>query len=58
LLIVAGLVTGWFVAKDATKFGVIQMMIALLLLTLIIAVIAFWPNHWKMKSRQSEKTNT
>ncbi|MBA1159154.1 MULTISPECIES: hypothetical protein [Microvirga] len=57
LLIVAGVVTGWFVAKDATNFGVIQMMVALLLLTLIIAVIAFWPDHWKIRPHQSEKTN-
>ena len=45
------------VAKDATNFGVIQMMVALLLLTLIIAVIAFWPDHWKIRPHQSEKTN-
>jgi type II secretory pathway component PulJ len=46
LLIAAGTVTGWFVAKDAPGFGVIQMMVAILLLALVIAVIAFWPARW------------
>jgi hypothetical protein len=26
--------------------GVVQMMVATLLLALVIAVIAFWPAHW------------
>lgn len=55
LLIVAGVVTGWFLAKDAPNFGVIQMVVALLLLTLIVAVIAFWPDRWTMKFGQPRK---
>jgi type II secretory pathway component PulJ len=46
LLIAAGTVTSWFVAKDAPGFGVIQMMVATLLLALVVAVIAFWPARW------------
>jgi len=46
LLIVAGSVTSWFIGKDAPGFGVIQMMVATLLLALIVAVIAFWPARW------------
>ncbi len=49
LMIAAGVVTGWFVAKDAVNFGVIQMMVALMLLTLIVAVLAFWPSRWTIK---------
>ncbi|MFL5058449.1 MAG: hypothetical protein ACJ8DQ_00090 [Xanthobacteraceae bacterium] len=45
LLIVAGSVTSW-IGKDAPDFGVIQMMVATLLLALIVAVIAFWPARW------------
>lgn len=56
LLIAAGVVTGWFVAKDAPNFGVIQMMVALLLITLIVAIIAFWPDRWKVKSHHSGRT--
>ena len=32
--------------RDAPNFGVIQMMMALLLLTFVVAVIAFWPERW------------
>jgi type II secretory pathway component PulJ len=46
LLIAGGTITSWFVAKDAPGFGVIQMMVATLLLALIVAVIAFWPARW------------
>src|SRR5687767_6189674 len=46
LMIAAGAVTGWLVAEDAPNFGVIQMMVALVLLTLIVAVLAFWPSDW------------
>ncbi len=41
LMIAAGVVTSWFVAKDAVNFGVVQMMVALLLLTLVVAVLRF-----------------
>jgi len=46
LMIAAGAVTGWVVAEDAPNFGIIQVMVALLLLTLIVGVLAFWPSNW------------
>jgi len=46
LLIVAGTITGWFVTSDEPRFGVVQMVVALLLLTLVVAVVAFWPSRW------------
>ncbi|HEV2566570.1 MAG TPA: hypothetical protein VGU19_15970 [Microvirga sp.] len=46
LLVVAGAITSWFVAGDAPNFSVIQMVVALLLLTFTVAVIAFWPSRW------------
>jgi hypothetical protein len=55
LWFVAGIITGWFIASDAVNFGVIQMVVALLLLTLIVAIIAFWPNRWKIGSEHSRK---
>jgi hypothetical protein len=45
-LIVVGFVTSWFVAKDAPQFGVMQMAVALILLVLVVAVLAFWPERW------------
>jgi uncharacterized membrane protein YoaK (UPF0700 family) len=55
LMIAAGVVTGWFVAKDAPIFGVAQVMVALLLLTFIVAVLAFWPRRWTDAIDRSEK---
>jgi hypothetical protein len=43
LLIVAGAITGWFVARDATNFGVLQMFVMLALITVFIGILAFWP---------------
>ena len=46
LLAAGGVVTSWFIAQDAPNFGVIQMVMSLMLLTLVVAVIAFWPERW------------
>jgi hypothetical protein len=45
-LIVVGFVASWFVAKDAPQFGVMQMAVALILLVLVVAVLALWPERW------------
>ena len=55
LMIAAGVVTSWFVAKDAPIFGVAQVMVALLLLTFIVAILAFWPHRWTNALDRSEK---
>ena len=49
LLVAGGSVTSWFVAKDAPNFGLVQMAVGLLLLTLVVSVIAFWPSSWTVK---------
>jgi hypothetical protein len=46
LLIAAVIVTGWFVARDAAIFGIAQVMVAILLLTAVVAILAFWPSQW------------
>ncbi len=46
LLIVSGTVTGWFIAKDAPNFEIVQMAVALILVALIVFVLAFWPRGW------------
>ena len=45
-LIAVGFVASWFVAKDAPQFGVMQMAVALILVIVIVAVLAFWPERW------------
>ena len=49
LLVLAGVVAGWFVAPDSNRFDIIQMVIALFLFTLFLAVAAFWPSlvRWR-----------
>ena len=49
VMIVAGVVTGLFVAKDAPLFGVLQTMVTLLLIALVVAALAFWPKGWPFK---------
>jgi hypothetical protein len=44
-LIAVGFVASWFVAKDAPQFGLMQMAVALALVALIVAVLAFWPER-------------
>ena len=45
-VIVAGFVASWFVAKDGPQFGIMQMAVALILVVLVVAVLAFWPERW------------
>ena len=54
LLILAGLITSWWVARDAPNFSVIQMTIALLLFILVVFVLAFWPSRWTIRSKRSQ----
>ena len=49
VMIVAGVVTGLFLAKDAPLFGVVQTMVMLLLIALAVAALAFWPKGWPFK---------
>ena len=47
ILIVAGFVVSWFVAKEAPQFSILQMVVSLLFLALAVVVLAFWPEWWK-----------
>ena len=46
LLIAAGAMAQWFVTVDSPNFGIVQGVVALLLLTLIVFVLAYWPRRW------------
>lgn len=43
LLLLSSVITGWFVATDSDNFNVFNMMVAVLLVTLGVAVTAYWP---------------
>jgi hypothetical protein len=53
LLIAAGTVTSWFVARDEPNFSVIQLATALLLLTFVVAVLAFRPARWTVRRHRA-----
>ena len=56
LFIPAGVIAGWFVAKDAPNFSVVQLVVALVLLIFIVAVMAFsswFENTWGRRSGRS-----
>lgn len=42
LAFVAAGITALFVAEDAPNFGIIQVVIAVVLVTLFVAIAAFW----------------
>ncbi|HYM03112.1 MAG TPA: hypothetical protein VET85_09215 [Stellaceae bacterium] len=44
VLLLAGVITGWFVTQDAASFGTIEMSIAILLITFFVAAAAFGPS--------------
>jgi len=46
LLIVSGVVTGWFVSKDAPNFSFIQGMVSLVVIAVVVLVLAFCPVLW------------
>lgn len=43
LFIIAGTITGWFVARNATNFVVLQMFVMLAVTTIFIGALAFVP---------------
>ncbi len=56
LLMVAALITSWFVAQDAVNFTFVQMTVAVLIFTLFVGVIAFWPAGWTQKLTRRSHT--
>ena len=55
LMIAAGAGTSSVVARDAVNFGV-QMIVALLLLILIVAVLALWPSRWTIRLNRLQRS--
>lgn len=42
IMILAAIIASYFVARDAVNFSIVQMVVALLLITGLVAVAAFW----------------
>jgi hypothetical protein len=47
----AGVVAGWFLLPDDQKFGLVQLGAGLLLVTGLIALVAFWPGRRARRNR-------
>ncbi|HHT0591825.1 TPA: hypothetical protein ACTXXA_000779 [Legionella anisa] len=43
LFVISGSIASWFVGREELKFPVVQMVVAVILVTLILSTIAFWP---------------
>lgn len=43
LFVIAGFVASWFVVHEDLHFEIFQMVVAVLLFTLGVGVVAFWP---------------
>lgn len=41
--VIAGFIASWFIARTELHFPIIQMVIAVLLFTFFVGVVAFWP---------------
>lgn len=54
LFVISGSIASWFVGREELKFPVVQMVIAVILFTLIISIIAFWPEikSWYKRIRK------
>jgi len=46
LLVISGGITEWFVDRHTPRFGIVQIGVGVLLVTLIIFILAFWPTKW------------
>lgn len=54
VLVIAGGIASWFVARDAPNFGAIQLVVGLIFLVWIVVILGFWPSvvSW-MRSRSN-----
>ncbi|KTD73316.1 hypothetical protein [Legionella tucsonensis] len=54
LFVISGSIASWFIGREELKFPVVQMVIAVILFTLILSAIAFWPElkSWFKRTRK------
>lgn len=46
LLVAAGIIASWFVARDALNFSVVQGVIAVMIFGVVVLAVALWPAEW------------
>ena len=53
LLALAGVITAWFVAEDASNFGLVQTIVAIMLVVIFLGAEIFWQTlRDRMRSRR------
>ncbi|HLW29141.1 MAG TPA: hypothetical protein VKY54_15530 [Kiloniellales bacterium] len=53
LLALAGVITAWFVAEDASNFGLVQTIVAIMLVVIFLGAAIFWQTlRDRMRSRR------
>ena len=46
ILILSGTILEWFVAKDSTNFSVLLGVLSIVLFTMVLFALVFWPARW------------
>jgi uncharacterized membrane protein YoaK (UPF0700 family) len=46
ILIIAGVVAEWFIARDVPQFQLVELCVSIFLVIFIVFVLAFWPTRW------------
>jgi hypothetical protein len=49
LLVAAGFIAAIFVARDAPNFGVVEVLVAMLMIFVFIVGAGLWIQRWKIK---------
>jgi uncharacterized membrane protein YcaP (DUF421 family) len=57
-LVLGGAVASWFVSRDAPNFSVVQGVVAMLLIALTVAVLAFWQERWSRWLNQAGRSKS
>ncbi|KTC85649.1 hypothetical protein [Legionella drozanskii] len=58
LLVVSSSITSLFISRDVLNFSIFKMVIAVLLFTLFVFIVAFWPSLVNLFRREKkEKDN-
>lgn len=52
VLIAAGIIASWVVARDALNFSAVQGVIVLVLVGLAVLAAALWPANWTERFNQ------
>ena len=53
IMVVAGVIAGWFVARDAVNFNIVQMVVGVFLITALVALAVLWETFVEWLKRRA-----